>query len=67
MPDFEVYWRAGVSAAAAEPLYRTADAHFQLKYLPAFAVLGAPQPPAATRAKAIWFTVSVGLLLRSSR
>ena len=42
MPDFEVYWRAGVRALAAEPLYREEDAHFQLKYLPAFAVLAIP-------------------------
>ena len=39
MPDFEVYWRAGARALAAEPLYREEDAHFRLKYLPAFAVL----------------------------
>ena len=29
MPDFEVYWRAGVRAHAAEPLYRETDEHFQ--------------------------------------
>jgi hypothetical protein len=27
MPDFDVYWRAGVRAAAAEPLYRAEDGH----------------------------------------
>jgi len=42
MPDFEVYWRAGVRARAAEPLYRDEDVHFRLKYLPAFAVLSIP-------------------------
>jgi hypothetical protein len=63
MPDFEVYWRAGVRALAAEPLYREEDAHFRLKYLPAFAVLCIPAgllPLAAS--KAAWFTVSVGLI-----
>ena len=37
-PDLEVYWRAGVRAAAGEPLYRASDGHYQFKYLPAFAV-----------------------------
>ena len=63
MPDFEVYWRSGRRAAAAEPLYRASDAHFQLKYLPAFAVLAAPAGAIPLSiAKAIWFTASVGLL-----
>jgi hypothetical protein len=64
MPDFEVYWRAGSRAAAAEPLYREEDEHFRLKYLPAFAVLAIPAAmlplPAA---KAIWFGISVALIL----
>ncbi len=63
MPDFEVYWRAGSRAAAAEPLYREEDEHFQLKYLPAFAVLAIPAamlPVAA--AKAIWFGITVSLI-----
>lgn len=63
MPDFEVYWRAGSRAAAAEPLYREEDEHFRLKYLPAFAVLAIPAAmlplPAA---KAIWFGVTVSLI-----
>jgi hypothetical protein len=63
MPDFEVYWRAGARALAAEPLYREDDEHFQLKYLPAFAVLAIPAGmlplPAA---KAIWFGVTVALI-----
>ena len=63
MPDFEVYWRAGARALAAEPLYREEDEHFQLKYLPAFAVLAIPAGmlplPAA---KAIWFGVTVALI-----
>src|SRR3954470_11907260 len=63
MPDFEVYWRAGSRAAAAQPLYREEDEHFQLKYLPAFAVLAVaaailPLPVA----KAIWFGVTVALI-----
>jgi hypothetical protein len=63
MPDFEVYWRAGGRAAAAEPLYREEDEHFRLKYLPAFAVLAIPAAmlplPAA---KAIWFGIIVALI-----
>jgi hypothetical protein len=63
MPDFEVYWRAGQRAAAAEPLYRDADGHYQLKYLPAFAMLAVPAGLLPlTRAKALWFTASVGLI-----
>ena len=63
MPDFEVYWRAGVRARLAEPLYRVEDRHYQLKYLPGFAVLAIPAGlvPLDT-AKACWFTVSVALL-----
>jgi alpha-1,2-mannosyltransferase len=59
MPDFEVYWRAGTRAAAAEPLYRAADADYQFKYFPAFAV--AMRPLAALplpAAKAAWFAAS---------
>lgn len=68
MPDFEVYWKAGSRAAAAEPLYREADDDYQLKYFPAFAMMvipvGALPLPAA---KAVWFgtaVVSLVLLLR---
>jgi hypothetical protein len=63
MPDFEVYWRAGERAAAAEPLYRAADGHYQFKYLPAFAVLAIPLgvPPLQV-AKALWFGLSVAAL-----
>jgi hypothetical protein len=64
MQDFEVYWRAGARAAAAEPLYRPEDGHFVFKYLPAFAVLAAPigllPLPAA---KPMWFAASVLLLI----
>ena len=63
MPDFEVYWRAGARALAAEPLYREEDEHFQLKYLPAFAILAIPAGmlplPAA---KALWFGITVALI-----
>ncbi len=63
MPDFEVYWRAGERAAAAEPLYRDEDGHYQLKYLPAFAMLAVPAALVPLPvAKAIWFGMSVALV-----
>ncbi len=63
MPDFEVYWRAGARAAAAEPLYRAADGHYQFKYLPAFAVLAIPVSVLPLDvAKATWFSLSVAAL-----
>jgi hypothetical protein len=63
MADFEVYWRAGERAAAAEPLYRAEDGHYQLKYLPAFAMLAVPAALLPmTAAKALWFTISLGLI-----
>lgn len=63
MPDFEVYWRSGARAAAAEPLYRADDQHYQFKYLPAFAVLAAPagQLPLDT-AKTLWLALSACLI-----
>jgi hypothetical protein len=63
-PDLEVYWRAGVRAAAGEPLYRASDEHYQFKYLPAFAILAIPLGwlPLET-AKVLWFATSVALLL----
>ena len=63
MPDFEVYWHAADRATRAEPLYRAEDGHYQLKYLPAFAILAIPLAwlPLPV-AKAVWFAVSVGLL-----
>ena len=42
MLDFEVYRVAAVRAAAAEPLYRAEDGHWQFKYLPAFALAIVP-------------------------
>jgi hypothetical protein len=64
MYDFEVYRVAGVRAAAAEPLYRVEDGHWQFKYLPAFALAIAPLaqlPPVAARAA--WFFLSVALVV----
>jgi len=63
MPDFEVYWRAGARAIAAEPLYREEDEHYKLKYLPAFAILAMPAALLPlTAAKAVWFAFSVALI-----
>jgi hypothetical protein len=70
MPDYEVYWRAGARAAAAEPLYRVEDDHYQLKYLPAFAVLAIPAASLPlTLSKAAWFgtmTALIGVVLTLS-
>lgn len=64
MPDFEVYWTAGARAAAAQPLYRESDGHYQFKYLPAFALLASPLAamplPAA---KGAWFAASAVLMV----
>jgi len=72
MPDLDVYLRAGARAAAAEPLYRAEDEHFQFKYLPAFALLVSPLSAIdAPAARALWFALSVaclgGLLYMSVR
>ena len=64
MLDFEVYRVAGARAAAAQPLYRADDGHWQFKYLPAFALAMAPLaqvPPVAARGA--WFFLSVGLIV----
>jgi len=64
MIDFEVYRVAGARAAAAEPLYRAEDGHWQFKYLPAFALAIAPLaqlPPVAGRG--VWFFLSVALIV----
>lgn len=64
MPDFEVYQRAGTRALAAEPLYRPDDGHYQLKYLPAFAVLMIPVGLVdGAAARGAWFVVSLGSLI----
>ena len=64
MPDFEVYWRAGARASAAEPLYRPSDEDYQLKYFPAFAIAAIPlgMLPLDT-AKAVWFALSAAALV----
>jgi hypothetical protein len=63
MADFEVYWRAGERALTAAPLYREDDQHYQLKYLPAFAILAIPSARLPlTVAKAIWFSISATLI-----
>lgn len=64
MIDFEVYFRAGARAAAAEPLYRVEDGHYQFKYLPAFALLVAPLSAIGFEAsRVVWFGAGVVLLL----
>ena len=64
MRDFEVPYTVAVRAAAAAPLYRAEDEHYQFKYLPAFAVLAIPLGlmPLAV-AKGVWFVASVALLM----
>jgi glycosyl transferase family 87 len=64
MRDFEVPYTAAVRAAAAAPLYRAEDEHYQFKYLPAFAVLAIPLGlmPLPV-AKGVWFVGSVALLM----
>ncbi len=63
MPDYEVYWRTGARAAAAEPLYRAEDEHYQLKYLPAFAILAIPAAMLPLPvSKAVWFCIMAALL-----
>lgn len=64
MRDFEVYWTAAGRAANAEPLYRTADGHYQFKYFPAFAVLSTPAARMSLdAAKSAWFIASTALLV----
>ncbi len=64
MRDFEVPYTVAVRAAAAAPLYRAEDEHYQFKYLPAFAVLAIPLGlmPLPV-AKGVWFVGSVALLM----
>lgn len=64
MRDFEVPYTTAVRAAAAAPLYRAEDEHYQFKYLPAFAVLAIPLGLMPLQvAKGVWFVGSVGLLI----
>jgi hypothetical protein len=60
MTDFEVDWRTGARWAAAEPLYRVEDGHYQYKYLPIFGAVMAPlsKLPLGT-AKTAWFFVVI--------
>jgi hypothetical protein len=58
MADFEVNYKAGQRIRSGETLYRTADGHWQFKYLPFSAFLYVPLtliPLSA--AKAVWFSV----------
>lgn len=64
MVDFRVYRTAATRALSAEPLYVAEDGHYAFKYLPAFAF--AMSPFAILRpeiARAVWFALSVGLLM----
>jgi hypothetical protein len=64
MPDFEVYWRAGVRAAHAEPLYRVTDGEYQFKYFPASAVLTIPIGALPLRvARGVWFGALLAALV----
>lgn len=64
MRDFEVYWTAASRAAAAQPLYRIEDGHFQFKYLPAFAVVAAPASVMPLDiAKGKWLVISIALII----
>jgi Glycosyltransferase family 87 len=64
MRDFEVWWTAAGRAAAAEPLYRAEDEHYQFKYLPAFAELAIPLGLVPLRvAKPLWFGLSVAQMV----
>src|SRR4030095_7675970 len=64
MHDSEVPWTAANRAAAAEPLYRAEDEHYQFKYLPAFAVLAIPLGVMPLPvAKGVWFVGSVAMLI----
>jgi hypothetical protein len=70
MPDYEVYRRAAERALVAAPLYRPDDGHWQIKYLPGFAVVMLPLGLGPERVvRACWFAGSIlilVLLLRKS-
>src|SRR6185503_16112352 len=64
MVDFGVYRTAGARAIEAAPLFRADDGHYQFKYFPAFALAMTPLALIPEEpAKAIWFAVSVALLV----
>lgn len=57
MADFEVNYKAGQRIRSGETLYRTADGHWQFKYLPFSAFLYVPLTLfSLSAAKAVWFT-----------
>src|SRR5262245_1578709 len=64
MVDFAVYRTAGARAIDAAPLFRADDGHYQFKYFPAFALAMTPLAVIPEEpAKAIWFAISVALLV----
>ncbi len=64
MVDFSVYRTAGARAIEAAPLFRPDDGHYQFKYFPAFALAMTPFAVVPEEAaKAIWFGLSVALLI----
>jgi len=70
MVDFEVNYQAGKRLRLAETLYRSADGHYQFKYMPAAAFLYLPLSLLPLKAaKAVWFLLllcAAGLLVRIS-
>ena len=64
MADFGVYRTAAQRAAAAEPLYRSEDGHYQFKYLPVFAIAMMPFALISNdTARMIWFFLTIVLLM----
>jgi hypothetical protein len=65
MPDFEVYWTAGIARDCGPSLCTGPKyGHFQFKYLPAFAIMAAPLALLPVNAaKAFWFAASAVLML----
>jgi hypothetical protein len=64
LADFEVYRTASIRALSGEPLYRSADGHWQFKYLPAFAFAVAPVAALpAPIARPAWFALSIACLV----
>ncbi len=60
MADFEVNYKAGQRLSESETLYRTADGHWQFKYLPFSALLYLPLTfLPLSLAKACWYGVVV--------
>jgi hypothetical protein len=68
MVDFVTFRRAAVRVVHAEPLYRLEDGHYQFKYFPVFALMMAPFGVLdRDTGKALWFAISVGLLVHVLR